>query len=125
MAIRNPYDKYNNTVFSAPQEELTLMLYNGALKFCNQSIIALENNDLEKAGNMLLKTQRIIRELQITLNYKYEISNQLGAMYEYIHTKLVDSNIKKDMNTLLEVRDLIRNLRDTWKEAIVIARKEG
>ena len=117
--MNNPYEKYkSNNVFTASGEELTLMLYDAAVKFCNQAEIALENKDFKKTNELLLKVQAIIQEFQITLNTKYEIANQLNVMYTYIHQRLVDANIKKDKEILLEAKNLIKSLRDTWKEAM-------
>jgi flagellar protein FliS len=65
----NPYDKYlENKIATAAPEELTLMLYEGALKFCNQAITALEAQDLEKGGALIIRVENIIREFQLTLD---------------------------------------------------------
>ena len=121
--MQNPYDAYKtNAVFTASKEELTLMLYDGALKFCNQAQAALERKDYEKANEFMQKAQNIIKEFQATLNHKYEISAQLHAVYEYLYLRLLEANIKKNSEALIEVRDHIRTLRDTWKEAMKIAR---
>lgn len=124
MAVNNPYSKYNdNKVFLASKEDLTLMLYDGAVKFCNQGLIALENGDNIKANESIIRVQNIIREFQITLDRKYEISAELDRLYDYIYRRLVEANLKKDIEILTESRDFIRDLRDTWKESMLIARK--
>jgi len=122
--MHNPYEAYkSNTVFTATKEELTLMLYDGALKFCNQALLALEKKDVEKANTMIMKVQAIIREFQITLDKKYEVSGQLNSLYNYIYNQLVLANLKKDTEILLEAKEMIRSLRDTWKEAMKLSRK--
>lgn len=124
--MNNPYDKYRqNSVFTASGEELTLMLYEGALKFCNQAMIALENKEYAKTNEMILKVENIIREFQITLDKKYEISEQLNTIYDYLHERLVKANMEKDLEILEEVRSHLRELRDTWKEAMKISRQQG
>ena len=124
--MNNPYEKMQNqAVYTMPKEELTLMLYEGALKFCNQAITALEQKDYIKTGEQIIKVEHIIREFQLTLNRDYEISQQLDTMYDYIHRRLVDANISKDISILEEVRELLRSLRDTWKEAIALARTQN
>lgn len=124
MAMRNPYSKYNdNKVFTASKEDLTLMLYDGALKFCNQGIIALENKDFNKANESIIRVQNIIREFQVTLNKDYEISAELDRLYDYIYRRLVQANLKKDIEILSEVRDFVRGFRDTWKQSMIEARK--
>jgi len=122
--MQNPYDKYrNNAVFTATKEELTLMLYDGALKFCNQAIVALENKEFEKAHGFIIRVENIIREFQITLDRRYEISAQLNTIYDYLYSRLVSANLGKDVEILFEVRGHLRELRDTWKEAMKLARQ--
>lgn len=124
MAINNPYSKYTtNAINSATPEELTLMLFNGALKFCNQAMAAYEANDYMKFNKLIQRVEDIIREFQITLNRKYEISEQLDTMYNYIYQILLKSNINKDAELLKEATDLIRTMRDTWKEAMKLAKQ--
>ncbi len=125
MATQNPYEKLKeNATLTATKEELTLMLYDGALKFCNQAIIAIENKNVEKAHNLILKVQNIIREFQITLDRSFEVSNNLAAIYDYLHAKLVEANLNKKIEILHEVRDFLRELRDTWKEAMQLAKQQ-
>ncbi len=123
--MNNPYAKYkSNSISTATPEELTLMLYNGAIKFCNQAAVALEKKDYMKSNKLIQRVQDIIREFQITLKPEYEISAQLNDMYDYIMRTLITANIRKDDKKLQEATDLIRNMRDTWKEAMKIARAE-
>ena len=124
MAMKNPYDRYsNNSIFTASPEELTLKLYEGALKFCNQAIVAIEANDYEKANELIIKVQKIIREFQITLDRSYDISNNFASLYDYIYRQLIEANIRKDLVVLSEVRELLRNFRDMWKEAMSLAKQ--
>ncbi len=125
MAVQNPYAKFtNNAVFTASKEELTLMLYEGALKFTNQAITAIEAKDLTKANELIIRVEDIIREFQITLNHKYEVSKNFAALYEYIYRRLIDANIAKDIAILEEVRGLLRDFRDMWKEAMRLAKAQ-
>jgi len=123
MALNNPYTKFrNNAIYTATPEELTLMLYDGALKFANQALIALENKDYMKTNKLIQRVKDIIREFQITLKKEYEIAEQLDLMYNYIYRRLTQANVTKDAEILKEVIGLIRQMRDTWKEAMKIAR---
>jgi flagellar protein FliS len=125
MAIANPYDKMlENVVFTASKEELTLMLYEGAIKFCNQAVIAMERKEYEKTNHLIQRVEDIIREFQITLNFKYDVSNTFNDMYNYIYNRLVEANMKQDLDMLNEVLDLLRDFRDLWKQAMALARKE-
>ena len=123
-AARNPYARIeDNAIFTASQEELTLMLYDGALKFLNQAMDAVESADIQKANALLKRVEDIIREFQITLDFKYEISNQLNSLYDYMHHRLIEANMKKDVDIIIEVRDMMREFRDTWKEAMSLAKQ--
>lgn len=119
----NPYSKVKeNAIFTATPEELTLMLYEGALKFANQAVIYIEKKDFYNANIRIQKVKDILRELKYTLDMKYEISNQLAQMYDYILKRLTDANLKKDLEIMEEVISLLRQLRDMWKEAMKIVK---
>lgn len=123
MYKANPYAKIKeNAINTATPEELTLMLYDGALKFANKAMISLEKSEYMEVSNFINRTKNIIRELQMTLNMDYEISTQLRDVYEYIIFRLTEANIKKDSEMLNEATDHIRSLRDTWKQVIKISR---
>ncbi|MDR3090631.1 MAG: flagellar export chaperone FliS [Clostridiales bacterium] len=122
----NPYEKYGEqSILTAPPERLTLMLYDGALKFVNQAILALDAKDYMRKNDLLQKTQDIIREFQLTLNRDYEISKNFDAMYDYIYQLLVEGNVNRDKDKLQEASDLIREFRDLWKEAMKLAGAES
>ena len=125
MSMKTPLEKQReNVIMTASKEDLTLMLYDGALRFINQAILAIEDKDYEKANTLTMRAQNIILEFRATLDMSYEVAQQMDAMYIYIYELLINGNMKKDTAILSEARDLVRGFRDTWKEAIVIARKE-
>ena len=123
MIKPNPYAKMqNDAVFTASKEELTLMLYEGGIKFCNLALTAMEKKDIVKTNEHMQRVQDIVREFQITLNFSYPIAHELNNLYDYMHRRLVIANIKKDETIVKEVLGMFRSLRDTWKEAMKIAR---
>ncbi len=125
MAINNPYAQLKaDSIYTATPEELTLMLYDGAVKFGNQALIALEQKDFAKTNTLIQKMQDIVREFQFTLKKDYEISQQLNLVYDYIYRALSAANMKKDKDKLEEALGLLRELRDAWKEAMKIARAD-
>ena len=122
MIKSNGYAAYaNSKVATATPAELTLMLYDGAIKFCNIAIMALEEKDLEKAHNNIIKVENIISEFQITLNHKYPVAKDFDAVYKYLKERLVEANVKKDKEVLEEVLEHLRTMRDTWKEIMKVA----
>ena len=119
MPIQNPYEEYQrNKILTASPAEVTLMLYEGAIKFCNIAIMAIEQRDMEKAHTNIMKTQRIIEEFRNTLDRKYEVAEDFDRIYVYVLQRLFEANIKKDKEILEEVNTHLRSLRDTWKEVM-------
>ncbi|MFD1779983.1 flagellar export chaperone FliS [Fredinandcohnia salidurans] len=124
MAISNPYQAYQtNTVTTASPGELTLMLYNGCIKFIKLSRKAIEEKNNQEKNTNLQKAQNIIRELMVSLNPNVEVSKTMMTMYDYINRRLIDANIKNDVEILSEVEGLVTEFRDTWKEVIQINRQ--
>lgn len=119
MPARNPFAEYtNNKIMTASPAEITLMLYEGAIKFCNIAIIAIENGEIEKAHVNIKKTQRIIEEFRNTLDHQYKVAEDFDRIYVYLLRRLFEANIKKDKEILEEVNMHLRSVRDTWKEVM-------
>lgn len=126
MALNNPYQKYQqNSVTSASPQELTNMLYSGGVRFIHQAMQHIEEDEMEKAHQDLVRAQEIYKHLQDTLNMDIEISNNLYRLYDFINRQLLQANIKKDNGILQEVLGLAEELRNTWKEAMGKARGQG
>jgi flagellar protein FliS len=123
--VMNAAEQYRRQqILNAPAEQLTLMLYNGCLKFIDDGRAALEVKNYEEANNLLQKAQRIISEFRLTLNMDYEVSHQLFPLYNYIYDRLVEGNIKSDLGQIDEARGIVSELRDAWLEAMKRARFE-
>ena len=114
--IANGYQR--NAIMTASPAELTLMLYEGAIKFCNIALIGLEKKDMEKVNTNLKKAQAIITELRITLDHKYPVWEDFDRVYDYIYRRLVEGNISKDPEIVEDALKYIREMRDTWKEVM-------
>ena len=107
-----------NAIKTASPAKLTLMLYEGAIKFCNIAMIAIEKGDLQKAHTNIKKAEDIITEFKVTLNHKYPVAEDFEKIYDYIYSLLVNANVKKDPEILNQALDEIRGMRDTWKEVM-------
>ena len=112
-----------NQVDTAPPEELTLLLYNGAIMFIKRAKQAMGNKDFNQVHAYNMRVQDIIDELIITLDRKYPIAEQLLLLYDYLKRRLIEANVSKDITILDEVEGFFVEFRDTWKQAIAIARK--
>jgi len=126
MALPNAYAQYNNNkVLTASPAELTLMLYEGAIKFCNIAETAVEQKDIQKAHTNIIKVQHIIDYLRQTLDMKYPVAQDFERIYVYLSERLVTANMKKDKAILEEVNEHLHSVRDTWKEIMRINREKG
>lgn len=126
MALPNAYAQYNNSkVLTASPAELTLMLYDGAIKFCNVAEQAIEQKDIQKAHTNIVKAQKIVDYLRQTLDMKYPVAKDFDKIYSYLEKRLVQANLKKDNEILGECLEHLRSVRDTWKEVMRINREKG
>lgn len=122
MAINNGYAAYQNSkIMTASPAEITLMLYEGAIKFCNIAIMGIEEGNVEKAHANIMKVEHIIEEFQMTLNRKYPVAQDFDNVYVYLLQRLLDANMTKDRDILEEVLGHLRVMRDTWKEVMRLA----
>ena len=126
MALTNPYAQYNNSkILTASPAELTLMLYDVAIKYCNIAIIGIEQNDIEKAHKNIVKVQKIIEEFRANLDRKYPVAEDFDRIYKYLLKRLVEANVKKDKEILEEINTHLRSVRDTWKEVMRIGKESS
>ncbi|MCR4696055.1 MAG: flagellar export chaperone FliS [Lachnospiraceae bacterium] len=117
----NPYSQYQNSkILTASPAELTLMLYEGAIKFGNIAIAAMkqEKKDIEKAHTNIVKVQRIIEEFRATLNWDYPVAQDFENVYVYLLQRLLQANMSKDPEIMEEVVGHLRTMRDTWIEVM-------
>jgi len=108
----------NQQVMTSSPEQLTLLLYNGALRFLTESIIAMEQGDITKAHKSNLRVQAIVREFVITLDMSYDLSKDLARLYEYTEYCLIQGNIKKDVEKLQQAKSVLEDLREAWVGAM-------
>ena len=125
MLANQGYAAYaNNKIMTASPADLTLMLYEGAIKFCNLALDGVAEKDIPKAHKNIMKVERIIEEFQITLDHKYPVAEDFDNVYSYLMMRLREANVKKDSEILEEVLGHLRTMRDTWKEVMRLAKSE-
>lgn len=126
MALPGAYAQYTNSkILTATPSELTLMLYDGAIKFCTIAAEAIVKKDISKAHANIVKVENIINYLRQTLDMKYAVAQEFEKMYVYIYDRLVEANMKKDREILDEINVHLHSIRDTWKEVMRINREKG
>ena len=121
---KNTLQYMENTIASARPEDLTLMMYNGLMKFIGRAQEEIRAKSLEAAHNTLIRCQDIVFEFQYTLNMDYPLSNNLMLLYDYLYNRLIEANAKKDCGILDEVLEFVTELRDTWAEAIKLSKEQ-
>lgn len=113
------YAQYkNNKIMSATAPELTLMLYDGTIKFLNIAEFAIEKGELQKAHENIIKTEKIIDYLRNTLDMKYPVAQDFENMYSYIDRRLIEANMKKDKEIVSEINGHMHAIRDNWIEVM-------
>ena len=119
MTLPNAYAQYNNSrVLTASPAELTLLLYEGAIKFCNKAIMSIEQSDIEGAHTNIVKVEKIIDYFRETLDMRYEVAKDFERVYVYLSQRLLEANTHKDKEIVEEVTTHLRSMRDTWKEVM-------
>ncbi|MDP3487442.1 MAG: flagellar export chaperone FliS [Bacillota bacterium] len=123
MALPNPYAQYQQqSIMTASPGDLTLMLYNGCIKFIKQGQVAVEQMDIQGTHTAITRAQDIILEFMSTLDMQIDLSHDLMSLYEYINQRLTEANIRKDNQVLAECSGLVTELRDTWAEVVRLNR---
>lgn len=114
------------TVETASNEKILIMLYDGAIQFLNKAKIALEEKNWEQSHNNLMGAQRILQEFINTIDTEPnpELAQNLINLYEYFISRLIHANIKHEIAPIDEVLKFLKELKNTWEQAIVIAQKE-
>lgn len=126
MNFNNPYAQYrNNKIMTATPAELTLMLYEGAIKFGNLAIKAMEEKDIEQAHINIIRVQKIIDEFRATLNKKYPVAEEFDKVYRYLLQRLIEVNITKDKEIMEEVVMHLRSMCDNWREVMKRAKQKN
>jgi len=107
-------------VKTANNKKLLLMLYQGCIKFLRIAKKSIKEEDMENANEYLKKSQAIIDELRYTLDMDKggEISSNLYKLYNFMYSELISANIKKEIEPIENVENLMMDLLETWKEVI-------
>jgi len=117
MAIANAYQRYKEQdVTMASPMTLIVMLYNGCIKRLKLAQIAIDQKKCEEVNDHLKKAQDMISELVNSLDFQYEISNELLALYDFMLREILKANASKDRDTLDPVIHMLSSLRDAWTQ---------
>lgn len=112
-----PTQEYLKTkVMTASPEMLTLMLWDGAIRFAEQGKDAIQKKDIEGSYKSLVRSQRIITELTTNLRHEVDpdLCGKLAALYNFIYRRLVDANLTKNIQFVDDALEIMRHQRETW-----------
>ena len=105
MSTQNENAYLRDAILTATPEQLQLMLYDGAIRFCLHARDAIERKDFEESFNKLTRAQNIILEMQNGLNYDVnrELCERVSSIYSFLYRRLVDANLHRDVAAIDEL----------------------
>ena len=103
-------------VMTASPEELQLMLYDGAIRFCEQARAAVQNKEIEESYQLLLKAQKIVAELMSSMrdDLAPDTCANMRRLYVFCYDRLITANLEKKVELIDEALKVIRHIRETW-----------
>lgn len=123
------YNQVNieTTLLSANPHQVILMMYDGLLESIAKAKGAIERRDFEMKSKMLTKGVNILSALDNSLDPVAEpqISKTFSSLYHYCIGKLNEVTITLEVVNLDEVTELLKPLRDAWKDMPESDKKEG
>ncbi len=126
--MTNPYRQYQKTaVTTASREKILLMLYEGAIRFTRLAAVAMQERRIADKGKYISKATAIVSELMATLDFKVggQLAVDLESLYIFIIDKLIEGNIKNEVECLNHVDVLLNTLYVAWKDVIENPRADG
>lgn len=116
-----------SSIETASREQILIMLYDGAIQFLNKAKLAMEENNHEAIHNNLMGAQNIIQEFINSMDREVapQLAENLISLYEYFLRRLVQANMKRQIEPIDEVLKYLKSLKATWEQAIVLAQKEA
>ncbi|WNK50220.1 flagellar export chaperone FliS [Pantoea agglomerans] len=110
-----------SAVMSASQQQLVVMLFDGALSALIRARLFMQDGNIEGKGNSISKAINIIEaglKEGLTENRGDELADNLLDLYNYMTRRLLHANLNNDVTTVEEVEGLLRNIADAWKEVV-------
>lgn len=102
--------------------EMLILLYDETIKRLARAEFSIKNSDMVTFEQSIQRCSEIIRYLNDTLDRKYEISRELSRMYEFFQFQLARISASRNIESIIELKGLVSEMRDSFKEANKIAR---
>jgi len=110
-----------SAVMSASQQQLVVMLFDGALSALIRARLFMQDGNIEGKGKSLSKAINIIEaglKEGLADNRGDELADNLLDLYNYMTRRLLQANLHNDVEAVEEVEGLLRNIADAWKEVV-------
>lgn len=122
----NALNSYRETsIKTASQGSLILMLYDEAIKQISAALELMVDEEIkpsniEKINNSIVKVQEIVTELMASLDLEKggEIATNLLSIYSFFNQQLLEANIKKETKPLIDVKEMMEELRQAWQQVV-------
>ncbi len=103
-------------ILTARPEQLTMMLFDGAVRFTKAGREALERRDFEASFNNLHRAEQIMIELLNSLNHEVadELCKRQASLYLFVYSKLVEASMSRLAEPLDDALGVLNSLRETW-----------
>ena len=109
-----------NMVKTASPAKLVELLYMKAVDVLKEAEEFIEKKEYTSANEKIKRAQDIVLELNLSLDVERggQIAQNLRALYNYMFQRLLDANVKKDVEMVREVRGMLEELLETWREVM-------
>jgi len=108
-----------SSVMSANQQQLITLLFDGAISALVRARLFMQDGNIQGKGNSISKAINIIESgLKQGLDEQSgdDLTDNLLGLYAYMVRRLIQANLRNDVEALEEVEGLLRNIADAWKE---------
>ncbi|MCH9406364.1 flagellar export chaperone FliS [Pantoea agglomerans] len=110
-----------SAVMSASQQQLVVMLFDGALSALIRARLFMQDGNIAGKGSSISKAINIIEaglKEGLIENRGDELADNLLDLYNYMTRRLLHANLNNDVAAVEEVEGLLRNIADAWKEVV-------
>ncbi len=118
MNALHQYQSVNTqtSVIDVDKHKLIMLLFDGALERINTAKARIQAKDFEGKNKLINKSIEIIGGLKSFLDLEQgkDLAQNLFDLYDYCERRLLEANIKNDLDMLDEVAAHIHKVREGW-----------
>ena len=118
MNALHQYQSVNTqtSVVDVDRHQLIQLLFDGAVERINMAKSKIQAKDFEGKNKLINRTIEIVAGLRGFLDFEKggELSQNLSDLYVYCEHRLLQANMKNDIDALDEVASHIKPVREGW-----------